>query len=167
MGNLHKAMGSGAAVLDRPFSRLATTKKHQYQRKNIDLCGYHRPDYFAIFVYMCLFSKVCNRSLLLLLLLFLLLLLLLLLLLYCSKKYNLLPAAKPGVHQQSNLYNCIPQVSCPWFHWKYTSNWMLRFCKEMLHFYKNFIHSKDCFLLEETSTGQKHNSYVDLVVKTT
>ena len=62
MGNLHKAMGSGAAVLDRPFSRLATTKKHQYQRKNIDLCGYHRPDYFAIFVYMCLFSKVATEA---------------------------------------------------------------------------------------------------------
>ena len=89
MGNLHRAMGSGAAVLDCPFGRLATAKEHQYQRGNIDLCGYHCPNYFAIFVTkMGLLSKVCNRSLLLLLLLLLLpllLLLLLLLLLYCSK----------------------------------------------------------------------------------
>ena len=31
---------------------------------------------------------------------------------------------------------------------------MLRFCKEMLDCYQNSIHSKDWFLLEETSEGQ-------------
>ena len=74
MGNLHRAMSSGAAVLDLAFGRLTKTRNHQYQRRNIDLCGYHQPNYFAILVpVMGLFLKVCNRSQLLLLLLLLLL----------------------------------------------------------------------------------------------
>ena len=43
------------------------------------------------------------------------------------------------------------QVSCPWFQWKCTSNWMPRFCKEMLHYYQYSIHSKVWYLVEETS----------------
>ena len=45
----------------------------------------------------------------------------------------------------------------PWCQWKYTSNWMLRFCKEMLQYYQYSIHSKDWYLVEETSAKQKHN----------
>ena len=45
-----RAIGSGAAVLDLSFSGLATTRNHQYQRRNIDLCGYHRPNNFDILV---------------------------------------------------------------------------------------------------------------------
>ena len=83
MVKLHRAMGSGAAVLDLSFDRLAATRNHWYQRKNIDLCGHHRPNYFAILVpEIGLFSRVCNISLLLLLLLVLLIILILLLLLH-------------------------------------------------------------------------------------
>ena len=38
------------AVLDLPFGRIATTRKHQYQRANIDLCGCYHPNCFAILV---------------------------------------------------------------------------------------------------------------------
>ena len=48
---------------------------------------------------------------------------------------------------------------------KYTSNWMLRFCKKILKYFQYFIHSKDWLLVEETSTGQYQNNYVELVLK--
>ena len=51
MGNLNRATSSVAAALDLSSGRLKTTRNHQYQRKNIDLCDYHRPNYFAILVH--------------------------------------------------------------------------------------------------------------------
>ena len=58
MGNFYRSMGSRATVLDLAFGGLAATRKHQYQRRNIDLCDYHRLNYFAILVpEMGLFSK--------------------------------------------------------------------------------------------------------------
>ena len=39
MGNLHRAMASGATVLDFPFGGLKTTLNYQYRRRNTDLCG--------------------------------------------------------------------------------------------------------------------------------
>ena len=63
MGKIHRAMGFGTTVLDLPFGGLATTRNHQYQKRNIGLRRYHNPNYFAILVTeMGLFSKVCNRS---------------------------------------------------------------------------------------------------------
>ena len=42
-----------------PFGGFATTLSHQYQRRNIDLCGYQHSNYFAILVpEMGLYSKV-------------------------------------------------------------------------------------------------------------
>ena len=62
MENLHRRVVSGATALDRLFSGLTTTQKPQYQRRKIDLCGHHRPNYFARLVpEMGLFSEVCNR----------------------------------------------------------------------------------------------------------
>ena len=43
---------------------------------------------------------------------------------------------------------------------------MLSFCKEILQYFQYFIHSKDWLPVEETSAGQSHNNYVDLVLKT-
>ena len=63
MENLHRAMAFGATVLDLLFGWLAATSNTQCQREKIDLCGYHRSDYFARLVpEIGLFSKVCNRS---------------------------------------------------------------------------------------------------------
>ena len=45
--NLHRAMGSGATALDILFDGLTTTVNFQYQRRKIDLGGYHRSNYFA------------------------------------------------------------------------------------------------------------------------
>ena len=39
MGDLHRAMGSGNTVLDLHIGGLVTALNHQYQRRNIDLCG--------------------------------------------------------------------------------------------------------------------------------
>ena len=48
---------------------------------------------------------------------------------------------------------CIePHRSCPGFNLKHTSNWMLRFCKEILQYYQYCIHSNGWLLVEETST---------------
>ena len=62
MENLHRRVVSGATALDRLFSGLTATQKPQYQRRKIELCGHHRPNYFARLVpEMGLFSEVCNR----------------------------------------------------------------------------------------------------------
>ena len=56
-------MASVATALDIPFGRLGATLNHQYQRIDIDLCGYKPPNYFAIVVpEMGLFSKMCKTS---------------------------------------------------------------------------------------------------------
>ena len=53
----------------------------------------------------------------------------------------------PVAYQQYNLCICIePHVSCSGFHLKYTSNWMLRFCKDILQYYHYSIHSKTNYL---------------------
>ena len=44
-------MTSRPAALDLPFVGFATTLNHQFQRRNIDLCGcYQHSNYFAILV---------------------------------------------------------------------------------------------------------------------
>ena len=43
---------------------------------------------------------------------------------------------------------------------------MLMFCNEILQHFQYSIDSKDWLLVEETSTWQCHNNYVDLVLKT-
>ena len=63
MGNLHWAVASGATAMTLPFGWLATTPNLHYQRRKIDLCGYHRPNYFARLVpEIGLFSNVWKRS---------------------------------------------------------------------------------------------------------
>ena len=47
MGNLHGAMVSRATTLDLPFGQLIPSANSQYQRRKIDLCGCHNPNYFA------------------------------------------------------------------------------------------------------------------------
>ena len=39
MGNIPRAMGPGAAVLDIPFGGLTTTRNNLYERRDMDLCG--------------------------------------------------------------------------------------------------------------------------------
>ena len=57
-----------------------------------------------------------------------------------------------SMHQQYD--SCIEtQVSCTELYLKYTSNWMLKFIKEILQFYKYSIHSKDWLQAEETSAS--------------
>ena len=48
---------------------------------------------------------------------------------------------------------------------KYTSYWMLKFCKEILQYFQYSIHSKSWLLLKETSTRQNHKNYIDEVPK--
>ena len=59
------------------------------------------------------------------------------------------------------IYICIErQVLCQGFYSKHTSNWMLRFCKEILQCFQYSIHSEDWLLAEETSAGQNQNTYL-------
>ena len=63
MGNLHRAMAFGAIALNLPFGGLTATQKPQYQKRKIDLCGYHHPNDFARLVpEIGLFSKVCDKN---------------------------------------------------------------------------------------------------------
>ena len=63
MRNLYRVVVSGATDLDLLFGGFTTSPHPQYQRRKIDLCGYHNSNYFARLVSeMRLFSKVCNRS---------------------------------------------------------------------------------------------------------
>ena len=63
MGNLHRAVVSGTTLLDLLFDGFTTTQNPKYQRRKINFCGYHHPNYFARLVpEIGLFSKVCNRS---------------------------------------------------------------------------------------------------------
>ena len=56
-------MASGATAVDILFGGVITTPNPHYQRRKIDLCGYHHPNYFARLVPdMGLFSKVWKRS---------------------------------------------------------------------------------------------------------
>ena len=67
----------------------------------------------------------------------------------------------------ASAYICIePQVSCQGFHLKYTSNWILRICKEILQYFQYSLHSKGWMPVEKTSTGQNHDNYDDLVLQT-
>ena len=61
MGNLYSVVVSGATALDLLFGGLTANQNLQYQRRKIDLCGCHHPNYFARLVTeMGLFSKVCK-----------------------------------------------------------------------------------------------------------
>ena len=63
MGNLLRAMASGATTLEFPFGGFTTTPTPKYESRKIDLNGYHYPNYFAILLpEMGLFSKIFNRS---------------------------------------------------------------------------------------------------------
>ena len=63
MVSLRRAVAFGDTALDFSFGGLTTTLKPQYQRRKIDLCAYHHPNYFARLVpEMDIFIKVCNRS---------------------------------------------------------------------------------------------------------
>ena len=63
MGNLHRSIGTGATALDLPFGGLPITGKYQYQERNVNLCGHHRPNSFAILVpEKGLFSKIFNGN---------------------------------------------------------------------------------------------------------
>ena len=56
-------MASGATALEIPFGGLTTTQNHQYQRRNIDLCGFHHSNYFAILVTeMGLFQRFATEA---------------------------------------------------------------------------------------------------------
>ena len=46
-GKFHRVVVSVATALDLLFGGFTTTQKFQYQRKKLDLCGYHHPTYFA------------------------------------------------------------------------------------------------------------------------
>ena len=50
MGNLDRAMSSGAAALDLTSDGLTTTSNSQYPRRKKDLCGYHCLNSFVILV---------------------------------------------------------------------------------------------------------------------
>ena len=55
--------GKKHCALDLLFGGLTTTPNPQYQRRKIDLCGNHRPNYFLRLVpEVGLFLKVCYRS---------------------------------------------------------------------------------------------------------
>ena len=63
MVSLRRAVAFGDTALDFSFGGLTTIPKRQYQRRKIDLCAYHHPNYCARLVpEMDLFIKVCNRS---------------------------------------------------------------------------------------------------------
>ena len=63
MGNFLKAMKSGATTLNLSFGGFTTISNPQYEKREIDLCGYQHPIHFLILVpKMGLFSKICNRS---------------------------------------------------------------------------------------------------------
>ena len=57
MGNLHRIVVSGTAALDLLFSGLTTTPNPLYQRRKIDLCRYHHPNYFARLV-----PEICHQK---------------------------------------------------------------------------------------------------------
>ena len=46
-----------------------------------------------------------------------------------------------------------------------TSYWMLRYSKEILQYFQHSFHSQDFSIVPETSTGQNHKVYVDVVPK--
>ena len=63
MGNLQRAVAPVATALKLLFGGLTITQKPQYQRRKIELCGYHRPKYFPRLIPdMGLFPKVCIET---------------------------------------------------------------------------------------------------------
>ena len=63
MGNLHRVVGYRASALNLLFGGLKATPDPQYQRKQIDLSGYHLPNYFARLVPKQVYFKGLQKKL--------------------------------------------------------------------------------------------------------